>query len=298
MPRPRETIFRWPSWIEPGIVEGHSVTVTDTRLKSDFNLSSQFLVEFDSDETNVNCTLFLDSLQSNWFEAFDRDILRQGSRWFLIDLWIGGQIIEHRARFKTRPEANNRVGLEWMEYTFQLEIFKRQGLRRLPALPEGQLEKWPETMPIPITDSYGVKLQDRREVSEFDVGSLYRVKVTTDETLIPCKLYLTSEEANWFEAFERDVLAQGSRWFIMPLWVGGQMGDHTVRFATRPEASKEAGAYTTYSFELDVAKRQGLMDKDLVEWFIDNNPYDLILAIDLLQIIVNKRLPISLPYTN
>lgn len=298
MPRARETIFRWPSWIEPGIVDGHSVAITDTRLKSDFNLSSQFLVEFNSDETAVGCTLFLDSLQSNWFEAFERDVLRQGSRWFLIDLWIGGKMIEHRARFKERPEASNRLGSEWMEYKFQLDIFRRQGLRQLPSLPEDQLEKWPSTMPVPITDGYGIKLQDRREVSEFDVGSLRRVKFTTDETLVPCKLYLNSEEANWFEAFERDVLRQGSRWFLMPLWVGGQMAEHTVRFATRPEASKETGEYTTYSFELDVAQRQGLMDKDLVEWLIDNNPYDLIAAVDRLQIIVNERLPISLPYTN
>lgn len=296
MPTERETVFRWPSWIPPGVIGGYTASTTDLRISPDFDWGTQFRVEFDADETLINCTLFVDSLQANWFEAFERDVLRQGSRWFLMDLWIGGQMVQHRARFKKRLEASNRIGLEWIEYSFQLEIFKRQGLRRLSPLPNDKMSKWPETMPVPLVDGYGVNPQDRREATEFDIGSQFRVLLTTDETKVPCTLMLDPDEANWFESFERGTLVQGSRWFLMDLWIGGQMVEHTVRFASRPQATREEGVYTSYSFELDISGRLGLMDTEWVEYLTEEDPYEFILGEDRLQIIMNEKLPISLPF--
>ena len=43
----------------------------------------------------------------------------------------------------------------------------------------------------------------------------------------------------YIEAFERDFLIQGSRWFWLPLWVAGQMTDHLVRFKTRPQLASK-----------------------------------------------------------
>lgn len=297
MPTGRNPIHRWPAWIEPALADDYTVKTEDRRVNADFELNSHFLVQFNTDESTIECSLLLDSLQSNWFEAFERDLLKQGSRWFLIDLWIGGQMKEHRARFKERPEANTRDGEEWIQYKFTLEIVRREGLTDLSSDTGTDIPTWPETMPVPVIDSYVVKPQDRRQKSELDIGTLFRIAFDTDESTTTCILLLNHEEANWFEAFERDILKQGSRWFKMPLWIGGQMFEQKVRFATRPEAKKESPTHTAYSFELDIAYREGLMEPEWVEYLLDMDPYEFMRLEDRVQIIVNIRYPNSLPFS-
>ncbi len=164
--------------------------------------------------------------------------------------------------------------------------------------PRNKILRWPSWLEPSLVDSYAVNVADRRQTSEFDVGSQMRVAFSTDEATVDCSLYLDSLGSNWFEAFERDVLVQGSRWFYMPLWVGGQMVDHLVRFKTRPQmGAREAQSdYCTYTFQLEVGRRQRLMDADLVEWLIGNAPSDMMLVDGLLQEIINIDFPKALPF--
>jgi len=131
MPTAREPVYRWPKWMPPPLVDGYTVKPEDRRLAGDFGINSQFRVEFRTDETTAACALILDTLQANWFETFERDLLRQGHRWFFMGLWVGGQMIEHRVRFRERPAMDAKYGVEWARYSFQLDVFRREGLRRL-----------------------------------------------------------------------------------------------------------------------------------------------------------------------
>ena len=131
MPTAREPIYRWPAWMPPPLTDGYTVKPEDRRGRPDFPIRGQFRVEFRTDEAVAACALFLNALQSNWFEAFERGLLRQGTRWFRMDLWVGGQMIEHRVRFRERPQQSGRTGLEYARYTFQLDLFRREGLRKL-----------------------------------------------------------------------------------------------------------------------------------------------------------------------
>ena len=163
-------------------------------------------------------------------------------------------------------------------------------------LPEDAI-RWPEELPVPLVDGYGVAPEDRRSRAEFDIGSHARVVFDTDETAASVLIVLESELSHLFETFERDVLKQGSQWFVMPLWVAGQMADHLVRFRTRPEQNGRMGEETThYSFELDISWRQGLMDEDLTIFLVENDPYEFMRFEDLLQIVVNEKYPRSLPF--
>jgi len=165
----------------------------------------------------------------------------------------------------------------------------------MPESPE--IPRWPEGLPVPLIDGYGVKPEDRRGRSEFDIGSRFRLQFDTDETAASCALILDAEQSNQFEAFERDVLVQGSRWFLMPLWVAGQMLDHLVRFKTRPEMGAKIGfEWAQYSFELDVARREGLMDEDWAKFLLEADPYLFMKLEDRLQIIVNVKFPKALPF--
>lgn len=115
---------------------------------------------------------------------------------------------------------------------------------------------WPAWMPRPQVSGYGVHPVDRRLTTETETGNIVRRQFDTDEAEADCSLVLNQLQSNWFEAFERDMLGQGSTWFRMPLWVGGEIENHLVRFKTRPKAGSLIGLHTTYSFTLAVAKRE------------------------------------------
>ena len=122
----------------------------------------------------------------------------------------------------------------------------------------------PSWMPRPQADGYGVHPVDRRLTTETESGNIVRKQFDTDENEADCTLILNPLQSNWFEAFERDMLGQGSVWFHMPLWVGGEIEDHLVRFKTRPKAGNLVGLHTSYSFTLTIAKRE-LMNEAMVE---------------------------------
>lgn len=125
---------------------------------------------------------------------------------------------------------------------------------------ETNLPVWPAWVKCALTDGYSVEVQDRRVVTEMDVGSQMRVEFDTDESRAECTLFLEPLAANWLEAFERSLLAQGSQWFLFPLWVGGRVVRHQARFQTRPRLEEKAGPYTVYNFTLDIGRRVGLME--------------------------------------
>jgi hypothetical protein len=156
--------------------------------------------------------------------------------------------------------------------------------------------KWPSWMKPPVVDGYGIEPINRRLVTEMEIGSVYRVEFDTDESVATCSLFLNPLGANWFEAFERDFLAQGSRWFYWTLFVGGQLVDHVVRFKDRPKLSEKSGDYSTYTFTLDIARREGLMPVVLVELLTALNPEQLMMMDEMLQKVVNVDLPKAMPF--
>ena len=128
MPSKRNPVYRWPDWMPPPVVDGYSVKTDDRRGRADFDEGTRLRIIFNTDESTIDCTVFLDSLQSNWLETFERDVLKQGGRYFMMPLWIGGKMVSHRAKFKGRPEMNSREGFEWAQYSFILEVNRREGL--------------------------------------------------------------------------------------------------------------------------------------------------------------------------
>ena len=121
--------------------------------------------------------------------------------------------------------------------------------------------RWPDWMPAPQQDSFTIQPEDRRLTSETEAGNIIRYQFDTDINVADCTLILNSVQSSWFEAFERDILAQGSIWFEFPLWIGGEVVYESCRFKTRPKAGSLIGLHTTYTFSLYVSKRSHLMDE-------------------------------------
>lgn len=121
---------------------------------------------------------------------------------------------------------------------------------------------WPDWMPRPLQDGYSVEPEDRRLTTQTDAGTIIRREFGTNEAVAECTLVLNPMQAAWFEALEHAVLGQGSQWFEFPLWVGGEVSMHRVRFLSRPRSGGIIGNHTRYEFTLQVGERAMLPDED------------------------------------
>ena len=130
------------------------------------------------------------------------------------------------------------------------------------------LFKWPGWMPTPVRAGYAYEPIDRTIKTDMDIGTVRRVEFDTDETKLVCSLDLNREQLAWFEVFERDILRQGTIWFSMPIYISGEIQEHTVRLKERPKFGEVRGFYqTAVSLVLEIEKRK-LMDKRFAEFLL------------------------------
>lgn len=122
-----DRLYRWPDFMPKPLQEGYSYQPVDRRERTDMEVGSIIRVNYDTDETTLNCSLILDCFQSSWFEAFERGAIRQGSQWFMMPIQTGGQIKWHKVRFADRPKAGNLIGDRWTTYTLKLDVEQREG---------------------------------------------------------------------------------------------------------------------------------------------------------------------------
>ena len=117
----------WPEWMPAPQQDSFSIQPEDRRLTSETESGAIIRYQFDSDVNVAECTLILSRVQALWFESFERGLLRQGTVWFEFPLWVGGEIVREKCRFKTRPKAGNLIGLH-TTYTFSLYVSNRSSL--------------------------------------------------------------------------------------------------------------------------------------------------------------------------
>lgn len=151
--------------------------------------------------------------------------------------------------------------------------------------------RWPGWLPLPNQDGYLVEPQDRRVTTDMEIGGRFRVEFDTDETRARCVVSLDPLQAGWLETFERDLLRQGSKWFLMPLWIGGDLTEQLVRFRDRPAAGSVRGRWTDYSFTLDLKRREGLMPVWLAGLLTLISPYILTRLRNRLHEILHHKAP-------
>lgn len=120
-----EKFFCWPAWMPVAQRPNYAYEPTDRRTKTDMEVGSILRVNYDTDETSLDCTLILNAVQAQWFEKFERDLLNQGSRWFQMPIQIAGCIEWHTVRFAARPKAGSLIGPRHTTYTLKLDVQQR-----------------------------------------------------------------------------------------------------------------------------------------------------------------------------
>lgn len=121
----KKALLCWPDWMPKPQRPDYTYTPVDRRTKTDMEVGSILRVNYDTDETTLDCTLILNAVQSQWFEQFERDVLHQGAQWFRMPIQIAGCIEWHTVRFASRPKAGSLIGVTHTTYTLRLDIDRR-----------------------------------------------------------------------------------------------------------------------------------------------------------------------------
>jgi hypothetical protein len=120
-------------------------------------------------------------------------------------------------------------------------------------------------MPMPQRTGYGYEVTDRTLNTDMEISSLSRVEFDTDETTITCTMVLCNRgELEFYEAFERDCLRHGTRWFQMPIWMTGKIEWYNCRFMGRPKVTPDGPNYASVTMKMKIERRE-LLDPDILE---------------------------------
>lgn len=121
----KKALLCWPDWMPKPQQPDYTYTPVDRRTKTDMEVGSILRVNFDTDETTLDCVLILNAVQAQWFEQFERNLLHQGAQWFRMPIQIAGCIEWHTVRFASRPKAGSLIGVTHTTYTLRLDVDKR-----------------------------------------------------------------------------------------------------------------------------------------------------------------------------
>lgn len=120
-----EKFYCWPKWLPKAQQSGYSYEPTDRRTRTDMEVGSVLRVNYDTDETTLNCMLILNAVQAQWFEKFERELINQGATWFQMPIQAGGCIEWHTVRFASRPKASI-MAPHYTQYDLKLDLWRRE----------------------------------------------------------------------------------------------------------------------------------------------------------------------------
>lgn len=116
----------WPSELPNLLQSGYGYELADNTLSGNSNLPTRKRVEFlQIDEATVTGTLWLTYPQLHIFTLFERDVLRNGVRWFKLPLWISGDRLPYKVRFLEPPSVSFTSGT-YASVSFSLEMSERE----------------------------------------------------------------------------------------------------------------------------------------------------------------------------
>ena len=300
-------VITWPEFLGIPASSGYDYAPEDRRVETEMEIGSRQRICHDTDETTINCDLFLERGDLAFFEAFEKHVLRQGSVWFEMPLMTAGKMENHVVRFKERPKIGSFFG-GTVTVSMVLDVQKRLTLsasevwlryeQAIGTLIDDGKIVWPESLlGTPQWDGYEYSPTDQRAKSDMDISGKYNALFDTDETILNCNFILNVEQIAFFEAFEKHILRQGSRWFEMPLLVAGNITAHKVRFKERPSIEDVRGNYATVNMTLEVAERKTLDEETIWMLYLFGGLENFLWFEDVLQKSVNERYPKILPFS-
>lgn len=77
------------------------------------------------------------------------------------------------------------------------------------------MANWPDTLPKPKLDGFGIKPQPTVLRTQMESGARYRQRFTNAPIDVDCNFLLTKEQMATFKNFYDNDIHQGADWFLM-----------------------------------------------------------------------------------
>ena len=152
-------------------------------------------------------------------------------------------------------------------------------------------EVWPDRLPLPTIESYGIQPGEAILRTEMEAGpARQRRRFTNVPSRITVRWVMRAEQFLLFESWYRWAAAEGGAWFEIDLLGGLGLLPQEARFTRQFEARPYRGRLWEVTSELEVRARPTLSDGGLALVLNEDVP-GLIGSIDSLHTLVHETLP-------
>ena len=150
---------------------------------------------------------------------------------------------------------------------------------------------WPNTLPLPTIDGYGVHPGEAILRTDMEAGpARQRRRFTQVPSRISVRWVLRRDQFALFEAWYRWHAKEGGAWFDIDLLGGVGLTVHEARFTRQFEARIRSGVLWEVTSELEIRERP-VLSEDGLAIAIDSDLAALFVGIDRLHGYVHGTLP-------
>jgi len=151
---------------------------------------------------------------------------------------------------------------------------------------------WPQTLPLPTVQGYGVYPGDATARTEMEAGlARQRRRFTDVPTKVSVRWIMRRDQYAIFEGWYRWHAREGASWFAITLLGGLGLLEQEARF-TRQFSSRLLAGGTLWEItsELEIRERP-VLDEGLLNLLLSEDAQGIIIAGENLHILVHQILP-------
>lgn len=153
---------------------------------------------------------------------------------------------------------------------------------------------WPETLPLPTVEGYGIQPGDAILRTEMEAGpARQRRRFTQVPSRVSVRWIMRRDQFALFEAWYRWQAKEGGAWFEIELLGGLGLLTQEARFTRQFQAQLLGGTLWEIRSELEIRERP-VLDEGLLNLLLSEDAQGIITAGENLHIFVHQTLPLRL----
>ena len=150
---------------------------------------------------------------------------------------------------------------------------------------------WPETLPLPTVEGYGIQPGDAILRTEMEAGpARQRRRFTQVPSRVSVRWIMRRDQFALFEAWYRWQAKEGGAWFEIELLGGLGLLTHEARFTRQFQAQLLDGTLWEIRSELEIRERP-VLDEGLLNLLLSEDAQGIITVSNSLYVLVHQTLP-------
>ena len=151
--------------------------------------------------------------------------------------------------------------------------------------------EWPETLPLPTVEGYGIQPGDAILRTEMEAGpARQRRRFTQVPSRVSVRWIMRRDQFVLFEAWYRWQAKEGGAWFEIELLGGLGLLTQEARFTRQFQAQLLGGTLWEIRSELEIRERP-VLDEGLLNLLLSEDAQGIITVSNNLYVLVHQTLP-------